>query len=93
MTLYLYARNTNQDVDYKNNFGNDCIGSALNSDCQQIGIEVYLTDLEKLESELMRVNGKLYKKLGYDKFKILGDVPREYAINKIKSLNPKKKRG
>lgn len=91
MTLYIYARSTNQEPYRENSANQDIIASAINSDCKQVGTEVYITDIKDMETELKRVNGKSYKKLGYDNiFKFEGVLSREYVEKKIQSMNKQK---
>ena len=91
MTLYIYARSTNQEPYRENSAKQDIIASAINSDCKQVGTEVYITDIKDMETELKRVNGKSYKKLGYDNiFKFEGVLSREYVEKKIQSMNKQK---
>ena len=87
MTLYIYARSTNQEPYRENSAKQDIIASAINSDCKQVGTEVYITDIKDMETELKRVNGRLFKRLGYDKIVTLkGVLSREYVEKKIQLI-------
>lgn len=87
MTLYIYARSTNQEPYRENSANQDIIASAINADCKQVGEEVYITDVKFMADELKRVNGRLFKRLGYDKIVALkGVLSREYVEKKIQLI-------
>lgn len=87
MTLYIYARSTNQEPYRENSVNQDIIASAINSDCKQVGEEVYITDVKFMADEIKRVNGRLFKRLGYDKIvKLKGVLSREYVEKKIQLI-------